>query len=193
MGWGFRSLLKRGAAKKREARRGFFADRRGAVAIEFTLLALPFTLLVFSTIESCVAFAAQEMMANATHDVSRLILTGKVRAADVDESKLKTMLCDRMKIMFSSSSCTSTIVVDLRAYPTFAAAATQRVKVTNGELDTSGFKVEVGGAGTKSMLRVFYKWPNLSNIPAKLMPTALKDGKTLQFATEIWQNEPFPD
>lgn len=192
MGWGFRSLLERGAAKP-AARRGFRADRRGAVAIEFTLLALPFTLLVFSTIESCVSFAAQELMANATHDVSRLILTGKVRAADVDEAKLKAMLCGRMKIMFSTSGCPGNMVVDLRAYPTFAAAAAQRVKITNGELDTSGFKVEVGSAGTKSMLRVFYKWPNLSNIPAKLMPTALKDGKQLQFASEIWQNEPFPD
>lgn len=194
MGWGLRSWRRRAAAEagRAAAGRGFLADRRGSTLIEFGLLALPFSLLVFSTLESCVSFAGQESMANAAHDVSRLIFTGKIRAADVDAAKLKTMLCDRMG-MVAPADCANDIIVDLRAYPTFAAAAAQRFTVANGELDTSGFKVEVGGAGTKSMLRVFYKWPVLSNVAVKMMPTTLKDGRMLHFASEIWQNEPFPD
>lgn len=186
MRWGLTSWRKRRAGNR------FLADRRGSVSVEFTMLAIPFALLIFTTIESCVSFAAQEVMANATHDVSRLILTGKIRAADVDEAKLKTMLCQRMSIM-APTGCTQNIVVDLETYPTFADAAKKRIKIANGDLDTNGFKVEVGGAGTKSMLRVFYKWPIISSFKGTLMPTTLAGGKMLHFASEVWQNEPFPD
>ena len=45
---------------------------------------------------------------------------------------------------------------------------------------------------SKNMLRVFYKWPVMTDFMRKVMSN-LKDGKTLHFATVTWQNEPFDD
>ncbi len=45
---------------------------------------------------------------------------------------------------------------------------------------------------SKNMLRVFYKWPVITDFMSKLVSN-LKDGKTLHFATVTWQNEPFDD
>jgi hypothetical protein len=60
------------------------------------------------------------------------------------------------------------------------------------DLDTSGFAVTPGPSMTKNMLRVFYKWPVMTDFMRKSMSN-LKDGKTLHFATVTWQNEPFDD
>ena len=38
---------------------------KGSTAIEFTLLAIPFSMLVFAVLEGSISFAAQQVMANA--------------------------------------------------------------------------------------------------------------------------------
>jgi len=169
----------------------FVRDRSGSTAVEFTLLALPFSFLVFAILESCISFAGQQVMANITDDVARQLRTGQVRAADVNETTLKKMICDELEIMVAKG-CPG-LVVDLRQYPTFAAASLVRVKLTaDKDIDTNGFAVTPGPSMSKNMLRVFYKWPVITDFMSKLVSN-LKDGKTLHFSTITWQNEPFDD
>ncbi|TIV11344.1 MAG: pilus assembly protein, partial [Mesorhizobium sp.] len=99
----------------------FLGDRRGSTALEFAMLAVPFALLIFAILESCISFAGQEVMANITDDVARQLRTGQVRQADVTEATLKTMICSRLEVMVAKD-CPG-LEVDLREYPTFAAAA----------------------------------------------------------------------
>ena len=176
-------------------RAGLFArfgrNRHGSVAIEFTALAIPFAMLVFAILESCISFAAQQVLANATDDIARQLRTGQVKAADVTETSLKKMICDRLDIVVASG-CPD-LVVDLREFPTFAAAAAVKIKLTtDGDIDTTGFAVKPGPSMSKNMLRVFYRWPVITDFMRKSMSN-LKGGKTLHFATATWQNEPFDD
>jgi Flp pilus assembly protein TadG len=166
----------------------FARNRRGSVAIEFGALILPFSLLVFAILESSISFAAQQVMANATDDVARQFRTGQIKV--VNEQQLKSLICERMQ-MVVTAGCPG-LVVDLRAFNTFADAANQRIVITNGDLDTTGFKVEPGKSMSKNMLRVFYKWPVMTDFMRKSM-ASLNDGKTLHFASVTWQNEPFDD
>lgn len=169
----------------------FGRNRQGSVAIEFTLLAIPFAMLVFAILESCISFAAQQVLSNATDDIARQIRTGQVKAAAISETSLKKMICDRLEIMVASG-CPD-LVVDLREFPTFAAAAAVRVKLTaGGDIDTTGFAVTPGPSMSKNMLRVFYRWPVITDFMRKSMSN-LNGGKTLHFATATWQNEPFDD
>jgi len=183
--------------KAREGRRRgrllarFGRNRRGSVAIEFTALAIPFAMLVFAILESCISFAAQQVLANTTDDIARQLRTGQIKAADIDEATLKRMICDRLDIVVASG-CPE-LVVDLREFPTFAAAAAVSVRLTSdGDIDTTGFAVRPGPSMSKNMLRVFYRWPIITDFMRKSMSN-LKGGKTLHFATATWQNEPFDD
>ncbi|MBO6717819.1 MAG: pilus assembly protein [Rhizobiaceae bacterium] len=169
----------------------FGVNRDGSAAIEFAALAIPFALLVFAILESCIAFAAQQVVANATDDIARQLRTGQIKAADVTETSLKTLVCGRIDVIVSSG-CPG-LEVDLREFATFAAAAQVRVKIgSDGDIDTSDFAVDPGPSMTKNMLRVFYRWPVMTDLMRKSMSN-LKDGKTLLFATATWQNEPFDD
>ena len=71
-------------------------------------------MLVFAILESCISFAAQEVMANATDDIARQLRTGQLRAADVTETSLKKAICDRLEIMVAKG-CPD-LVVDLREF-----------------------------------------------------------------------------
>ncbi|WP_245460395.1 TadE/TadG family type IV pilus assembly protein [Mesorhizobium sp. M1B.F.Ca.ET.045.04.1.1] len=186
----------KGRAKPRH---GFFSDRRGSTALEFAMLAMPFALLVFAILESCISFAGQEVMANVTDDIARQLRTGQLRKANVTEASIKTLICDRMAIMVTTncpgSEPNASLLVDLREYATFADAAAAGFKIVNKEIVLTGttsttFTVSPGLAESKNMLRVFYKWPVMTDFLAKQMAN-LKDGKTLHFASVTWQNEPF--
>ncbi|WP_095082377.1 TadE/TadG family type IV pilus assembly protein [Mesorhizobium sophorae] len=186
-----------GSADEHKARRPrFFArflrDRRGSTAIEFGILAIPFALLVFAILESCIAFAGQEVLSNITDDVARRLRTGQLRAADVAGDNLKNMICDKLEVIVSQD-CPNQLDVDLRQYTTFAAAAAAGFKIqagqvvlTNGGANQS-FAVTAGAAESKNMLRVFYKWPIMTDLLAQSMG----GNKTLHFASVTWQNEPF--
>ena len=169
----------------------FARDEDGAVAIEFAALAIPFSLLVFAILESCISFAGQQVLVNTTDTIARQIRTGQLKAADVTEASLKSAICDDLKIIVAAG-CPG-LVVDLRQYATFADAAKERIKFTSdGDIDTTGFAVKPGPSLSKNMLRVFYRWPVITDFMRKSMSN-IKGGYTLHFATVTWQNEPFND
>jgi len=179
------------AAPRGRLARRFARSRKGNVAIEFGLLAIPFSLLLFAILESCISFAANQLLANATDDVARQIRTGEIKAADIDEEKLKAAICERIDILVSAG-CPD-LEVDLRQFATFADAAKVRIKFTaDNDIDTSSFDVKPGPSQSKNMLRVFNRWPVMTDFMRKSLSN-LKGGKTLHFATTTWQNEPFND
>ncbi|MGX7876639.1 TadE/TadG family type IV pilus assembly protein [Mesorhizobium sp. ORM6] len=175
--------------------RRFVRDRRGSTALEFALLALPFALLVFAILESCISFAGQEVMANITDDVARQLRTGQLRPADVAGDKLTTLICGKLEIIVSQD-CPQQLLVDLRQYSTFADAALAGFQIQNGDVvlmqgtSSQTFTNSPGLAESKNMLRVFYKWPVMTDLMAKSMAN-LSGGRTLHFASVTWQNEPF--
>ena len=169
----------------------FLKNGSGSVAIEFAALAIPFSMLVFAILESCISFAGQQVLANATDNVARQLRTGQVKASDMNETVLRDMICDDLEIIVASG-CPG-LEVDLRQYATFEDAAKERIKLTSDrDIDTTGFAVTPGPSMSKNMLRVFYRWPVMTDFMRKSMSN-LKDGKTLHFATVTWQNEPFDD
>jgi Flp pilus assembly protein TadG len=175
--------------------RRFVRDRRGSTALEFALLALPFALLVFAILESCISFAGQEVMANITDDVARQLRTGQLKPADVAGTKLTTLICGRLQIIVSTD-CPDQLLVDLRQYSTFADAALASFKIADGKVvlmqgtTQQDFANSPGPAESRNMLRVFYAWPVVTDLMAKSMAN-LSGGRTLHFASITWQNEPF--
>lgn len=188
-----KSVETRGTPRRPGFLRHFVKDAKGSVAIEFTALAIPFAMLVFAILESCISFAAQQLMSSITDDVARQFRTGQIQIADVEADKnlVRKKICDRLEIVVSDG-CPG-LEIDLRSFNTFAQAAQQRIKFTKeNDIDTTGFKIDPGKPLSKNQLRVFYRWPVMTDFLRKSMSN-LKDGKTLHYATVTWQNEPFEE
>jgi len=176
-----------------KARRGllgrFRRDSDGATAIEFAILAMPFCLLVFAILESCISFAGQQVMTNISDDIARQVRTGQLR--NLTQATLRQKICTELEIIVTAN-CPG-LDVDLRQFATFEdAAAAAPLKMSGGDIDTSQFAVSPGGAMTRNMLRVIYRWPIMTDL-LRLQMSTLSGGKTLHFATTTWRNEPFDD
>ncbi len=178
----------------RGRKKRFVRNEDGSTVIEYGMLALPFTLLIFAILESCISFAGQQLLANSTDRVARMLRTGQIKAAEMTETRLRSEICGDISVIVASG-CPG-LEVDLREFPSFAAAAAETIKYTgsgeNRDIDTTGFDVKPGKSLSKNMLRVFYRWPIMTDIMRKRIST-LKGGTTLHFASVTWQNEPFDD
>jgi len=173
----------------------FLRDRDGATAIEFAMLAIPFFLLTFAILESCISLTATQIVSNSADEVARQFRTGQLRPDPKDANnqqlaaKVKDAVCKQLEMMVSRG-CPG-LAIDLRTFVNFADAANLRTKLTAaGDLDTTGFAIKPGGPEERNILRVYYKWPVITDFMRASMSN-LKGGYILQTGTAIWQNEPF--
>lgn len=180
LGLAFRSA----ASRVRAGFSPFARDRQGVAALEFALLAPLFFMMLFAIFECCITFAAQQVLANATDDLGRQMRTGQIRGENLTASKLHEMFCDRMPAFFSSN-CPG-LRIDVRNFETFDEVAAEFAR----GIVPATFRVDLGPALTKNVMRVFYEWPAITKLFGDRVQDPA-DGKTLLFATQTWQNEPF--
>lgn len=179
--------------RPRRGLRGFGRDRDGATVIEFALLAFPFTLLIFAILESCISFAAEEYLQNVTDDVARQLRTGQLKSSTLTEAELRDIVCDRIEV-FVADGCPG-LSIDLRHFDSFEEIAALKHTITEAgdiAIDGGSFKFEPGPSQSRNILRIYYRWPIITDIMRSRM-SSLRDGKALHFAVATWQNEPFDD
>jgi len=181
---GLRSAFDLAAACFRAKLSPFAHDRKGVAALEFALLAPLFFFMLFAIFESCITFAAQQVMVNATDDLGREMRTGRIKAEDITPASLHEMFCERLPAFFASG-CPG-LRIDIRNFETFDEVAEEFAK---GIVPTS-FQVNLGPALSKNIMRVFYEWPAITTVFSDRVQDPA-NGKTLLFATQTWQNEPF--
>lgn len=168
--------------------RAFRRDKRGATAIEFTLLALPFAMLSFAILETTVSFTAQQVVSNAVDQISREVRTGQLTLTNTTQQQFRDKICGEISVIVGSSC--SGLVWDLQSYSKFSDVPKSIPLTSNGDIDSSGFKYDPGSESSIVSLRIFYKWPVLIDL-MQASTANLPNNKTLLYASVTWQNEPF--
>lgn len=151
--------------------RRLFRERTGATAIEFALLALPFMLVVFATLETFVAFTGEQLLANATETMARKIRTGEITsgvnpATDMDQEGFRQAFCDEIAILMTCSptevATASKLFIDVRSYDKFSDIPTdiprQVASDRSSDFNPTGFKFDPGGPKSINVVRAFYRW-----------------------------------
>lgn len=184
--------------RKRRLLARLFRDRSGTSAIEFALLALPFMMVVFASLETFTAFTAEQLLANATDTMARKVRTGEITSAMTRE-EFRTAFCAEISIIMTCSATEaktpSKLYIDVQNYADFSKipAAIPR---KNGELDTDSFQFKLGGPATVTVVRAYYRWevitdlvrPYITNLrsPGKSMPNDYLMVATTAFRTESY-------
>ena len=180
----------------------------GAAAIEFALLAIPFMMLVFATIETFIAFTGEQLMANAVDTMARKIRTGEVtfglgKATDVTEVEFRQQFCEEISILSMCSSTEATtpskLYLDVRQFATFADMPRDVPKVSTAEysdLDTSEFAFSPGGPNTNNMVRAYYRWQIITDLVRPFITNIRVAGDALPtdfliVSTSAFQNEEY--
>jgi Flp pilus assembly protein TadG len=166
----------------------FKKDSQGSVAIEFVLLAMPFCLLLFAIFEACIAFAAQQVMANAVDNVARDLRTNVFTQAAATPAAVRSKICTEMSLLVSSG-CPG-LVIDMKPYASFSDVPTSIPRTATGDVNEAGFVVTAGKDSDKMHLRIFYRWPYVTDFIGHKL-AELPDNKTLLYASATWEIEPY--
>ncbi|HRF08643.1 MAG TPA: pilus assembly protein [Xanthobacteraceae bacterium] len=160
----------------------------GAAAVEFAIVVVPFFALLFAIIELALVFWAGQVLETATHDTSRLIMTGQAQKQSFDQTRFRQELCNRVLGLFD---CGAGILIDVRTSGAFASANLGKPPLKgNGTIDDTGFQFQTGGPGDIVVVRVMYQWPlilrtfglDLADMPS---------GKRLLMSAVAFRNEPY--
>lgn len=179
-------------------RTGLFArfrkDRGGATAVEFSLVAVPFLIMLFAVLETALVFFVGQFFETAVSDASRLILTGQAQSSKFTENDFRTAICNRVSTTTGGTTKSmffdcSKIILNVSVASTFTKPAA--VKYTSGKLDTTGYGFSMGTGGQIVVVQAIYEWPILLDFMGFTLETNKGSGKHLLVATAAFQNEPF--
>jgi len=166
------------------SRAGFFArlykDIKGVTAIEFSMLAFPFFLLVFAIIESSLFFFSTQYLETAVDNVTRKMRTG-ILNENTTQDIFREALCDEILILFDCSR----IRTDVTVATTFAGLAPSTVE------DDGEFEENFDPIGPQQIIQVTatYLWPVYTNYASPL-----RFGNTnsaLIHVTSVTRSEPY--
>lgn len=184
--WPFRRSRPVDMAGPKPAEARLLSDRRGAVAMEFAIVSIPFFLLLFAILEMALMFFIGQVLDTATVTASRLIRTGEAKAQALSQDQFKAKICDGMVNLVD---CSSRLYVDVQSYSTFASYTPTSPLDKNGNI--TGTKYTTGNKSEIIVVRSFYAWPVLFDVLARSM-TKLSNGDQLLGAVVAFQTEPFP-
>lgn len=187
---------------------GLARDEKGAVAIEFAILAPVFFALIFAIIETSMGFFAQQVLESALQDSTRLIRTGQSQTGTPwTAAQFRKEICGRSFGFFACNATTATtdrLWVRVQPLATFNDATTtiadspvDNSKCTmasaNPLVDCKWKSADAynGGVGSSVIIaQAYYKWPTLINWPWFNFANQAGNNRLLS-ATRVFKNEPF--
>jgi Flp pilus assembly protein TadG len=165
----------------------FGADRSGASALEFALLAGPFLLLLVAVAEVAVVYFANFALDNAVAQGARLVRTGQAQTQKFDAAAFKTEVC---KYISAPISC-SGLKLDVSHFASFGGVQLTKPLDASGNLKSS-FNYDPGVGSDIVVVRAFYEWTLTAKLPQAISLSNMSNGDRLLVATAAFRNEPFP-
>jgi len=170
----------------------FARAERGATAVEFALILLPFSALMFAIFELAAVFLVTTSLETATEMAARKIRTGEFQqSGSATKAAFRNELCDRL--VWFTSSCQSDLVVESRTFSSFAGLAASPSQP--GQTFNANTTCWSPGRPTDIVLvRTYYKWrlvtPGLNRALQNM-----GDGSGLRLITTAtaFRNEPYSD
>jgi Flp pilus assembly protein TadG len=163
-------------------------DRRGVVAIEFGVIALPFFALLVAIFEIGLVYVAQNELETAVELSARQLLTGQGQQNNLTQAQFLSSVCSNLPAFFTCSG----VMADIQQSASFSSANTSAPSLTynaQGQV-TNTWSFSAGTAGSIVVVRVFYQFPVIPG-PLSLSLANLSNGTRLLLATSVFQVEPY--
>jgi Flp pilus assembly protein TadG len=146
--------------------------------VEFTLIALPFLVLLFGAFEIAFIYWANHELEHATTHGVRLVRTGQVQAGGITQAQLKAEICSRTAVLVG---CATRLRLDVRSAKEFSGITPPDPIDGNGVLkDDAAFSFAPGAGNDLVLVSAFYNWKPL-----------LRPSDYILRASSAARNEPF--
>ena len=168
---------------------GLMGDIRGAVAIEFALVMLPFCLLIFGIIEIAILYMAAMSLEDAVSTAGRQIRTGIVQSSGNSAAQLQMFREKFCNEVATVVACNDKLTIDVRSFTSFSSVTfTPLIDEDTGELVPTTFTP--GAGGTINLVRVAYSYKIMTPLLGQFLGDGSNNTKILEAST-VFRNEPF--
>jgi len=165
--------------------KALFDDRSGVAALEFSIIALPFFMIMLGTIEIGLLLLESSVLEGATRDAARQVRTGSVQTSANPLSAFNTLVCNGL---FNLYDC-STFYVDVRTFADFTTITIPAPQFDNTGKPTN-LVFQPGGAGTVETARVVHNHQFLTPMIGAIMGQGGNNSIPL-ISTAIFKTEPY--
>jgi Flp pilus assembly protein TadG len=176
----------------------FGADTRGATAVEFALIALPFFVLVIGIITVGMQYLTSHSLALGVDVASRELRTGEAQKDGITVGQFRQAVCNAAGAMIA---CDERLVIHIKSRPTFAELMPITPCLTNGRLTppegdlSDGIRTRSGDASTAVVVSACYEWDagfGPWQVIWNLLTSERVDrGKPIISAATAFRSEPF--
>ena len=169
--------------------RRFRSDDRGALAIEFAAVVMPFVTLLFGTVAVGMYFFVTFSLENAVEQAARQIRTGQAQLASMTKNQFKADVCAKAPGFID---CVSYLRVDVVEYTNFAAITPPDcINSSTGKLiDDPANNPVPGAAGNVVLVIVCYEWKLAGMLPF-LKLGSMNNGSSMIQAATTFRTEPY--
>jgi Flp pilus assembly protein TadG len=164
--------------------RSFLKRRDGVSALEFSLIAIPFFLLVLGILDVALVFWAGFELENATAFAARLVRTGQAQTASWSSSQLTAQLCSKVVIL---ANCTTAVRLNVQTFATFGDITAPSLLDQNGAVSNNTV-YSLGLSGSIVLVTAYYEW-TLTNPLTRATIANLSNGDYLLQASAAFRNE----
>lgn len=175
-------------ARRRLRAQRWVRSERGAVAVEFAIVALPFLFIIFSIFELALILLIFTTLENGLGSAARSIRTGALQTAgNATATTFRTTICGNLGWL--QADCNAKLQVDVRTLSQFT-NPTMPDPYATGTFDSTQTTFSLGAQGSIVLVRAWYPWPLI--LPS--MNAALSrsnNGIALIQATTTFKNEPY--
>jgi Flp pilus assembly protein TadG len=170
--------------------RRFARATRGAIAVEFAIIALPFMVLLFGIIELGMVFMVSTTLQNATDNAARKIRTGQFQTSGAaTKADFKTLVCANMSWL--AAPCASKLSVDVQTFADFTTLS-NKGQADPTTYDPNNTCWSSGLPGDIVLVRAYYQWDIFTPLlDASLVNMGTGSGKRLISAATSFRNEPW--
>ena len=161
-------------------------DARGAVALEFALVAPMLIALIVGILNTSLIFLAQSGLETTAENAGRIIMTGQAQQGALTQAQFKTAACASLPPFLTCSR----LFIDVVSVNNFSDATLTTPTFTyykNGNV-TNTFSFSTGTRGAIAVVRLMYLWPT-SNGPWGLKLTNTSGNNRLLLATSVLKTE----
>ena len=179
------------------------ADAGGSVAIEFSMIAPVFLMIMMATIETGVIFFAQTGLQNAVNDTARLVKTGQSACFSKDNNnnclgmtadQFRKRICDSVKTLLKTcekdANGNSDLQFDVKSYAGGFGGMSNGSPLNGAGQLPNLTDFDTGNACDVVLVRAFYRWPVFT--PGLSFFLANMNGQNHLLATAAaFRNEPY--
>lgn len=143
-------------------------DQRGAVAVEFAIVSVPYFATIFFILEGGYNFFIQSQLETATTIMARSVMLGHAQVGNVSETQFRANFCS---LLIVAPGCETRLYIDMRS-------GNPGTLLTQASLNRGMNAFCLGGPGHYAALKVTYVTPVISSI--WLASTTRVDGQDVR-------------